>query len=191
MKKLITFMLILIITTSLIACNQEQNTPEEIKEALYDGIMHYDDHVVVVKPVSQHLRVYYFEVPYSEFQPTIQRYHKDDQLQQMVQAQLSPTELNNDTAITSYAWDLEPILESSGNIPIEHFPVAASTFNNDVVLIVYAPVYYVELRELFTRFRNDLTNHSENELPYDLYNVTEAEVFVFVSAEDGHIIHID
>ena len=190
MKKFTVIILTIMMITSLIACSQEETALGETVESLYDGIKHYNDHVAVIETSSQRFMLYY-EVPYSEPQPTIQRYHNDDQLQQMVRTQLLPTELNNDTAITAYAWALEPILEATGNIPDEYFPVAASIFSNNVVLFVYSPVYYVELRELFTRFRENLIIHSENDLPYQFYNVTEQEIFVFASAEDGHIIHIE
>lgn len=189
MKKLTAIVLCLTMLTALLACTQEEVVPNETAEPLYDGIIHYDNLLAVLQP-GYPLKFDYFEVPYQELQPTSRRQHSDSRLQQMVQEQIPPTTLDSEAAITAHAWNLEPILEKTRYFPEEYIPVAAATFTNNVVLIVYAPPYYIELREIRHRFENSVPNDTTISKPHDMYYLTEeGEVFVLVSAKDGHVIY--
>jgi len=83
--------------------------------------------------------------------------------------------LDTYSAILAHAWNIQPVLKEFGYIPDDYFPTQAIHYSNGVVHIIYLDDFYIEYVENIEKYWG---------LFYD------AQMNVYVSAEDGHVIFI-
>lgn len=175
-RKLFVIMLVLLMVLQS-GCRQEGENAETYPE-LYDGIEYSDNYASILVTVPDgSLAMGWHEEPYEEDEEnkTIDYYYGDAEFQEAVKEHAKVQVLDTDSAILAHAWNIQPVLQEFGYIPDGYFPTHAIHYSNGVVHIIYLDDFYIEYVENIEKYWG---------LFYD------AQMNVYVSAEDGHVIFI-
>ena len=165
MKKSMKITILLIfIAVVLLGCHMQENPNGEYPELIYK--IDHMDHSFTEAPE------YHWLIAKIKEKSLIDHFWEDTTLQAAA-AKIAHTPLNNDDAITAYAWDILPQLIQSKYVAPDQIPICAS--------------YYEDYGIICILYDKDYTTMDRKELLEVIFDFCP---HLFISASDGHVIYI-
>lgn len=170
-KRLFLLFIILV----LLCCGCQKDIYASQQGDIYFGIEYRNDLTLVfIKDPTGHSRISLTNEDVKPEDLAQNREYDDPNLQKAVRKQIRRISLNNDSAISAYAWNLQPILQELSYMPNDFFPVRVISYSNGIH-IIYDNDSYIE-------FIENIEDH--------IGEYSDTSVEVYVSATTGHIIDI-